>query len=172
MIPWTVARQASLSMGILQARILERVAMPSSGDLPNPGIEPRSPALQGDSLPAEPQGKPVHRLYPNKKKQKVFLKSIRFINILFLRPYSQLRRLSFIISSLLLIISFSWFYFCSLSQICLILLPIFWAPVTFLLQYYPDWACCFCHFLSVSSCILLSFMALKQIRCHPSVPNP
>ena len=35
---------------------------PSPGDLPNPGIEPRSPALQADSLPAEPQGKPtVHR---------------------------------------------------------------------------------------------------------------
>ena len=31
---------------------------PSAGDLPNPGIEPRSPALQVDSLPAEPQGKP------------------------------------------------------------------------------------------------------------------
>ena len=44
--------------GILQARILEWVAFPFSGDLPNPGIEPRSPALQADSLPAEPQGKP------------------------------------------------------------------------------------------------------------------
>ena len=44
--------------GILQARILEWVAFPSPGDLPNPGIEPRSPALQADSLPAEPQGKP------------------------------------------------------------------------------------------------------------------
>ena len=31
---------------------------PSPGDLPNTGIEPRSPALQADSLPAEPQGKP------------------------------------------------------------------------------------------------------------------
>ena len=31
---------------------------PSPGDLPNPGIEPRSPAWQEDSLPAEPQGKP------------------------------------------------------------------------------------------------------------------
>ena len=31
---------------------------PSAGDLPNPGIEPRSPALQADSLPTEPQGKP------------------------------------------------------------------------------------------------------------------
>ena len=38
---------------ILQARILERVAgsLPSAGDLPNPGIEPRSPAWQADSLP-------------------------------------------------------------------------------------------------------------------------
>ena len=32
--------------------------MPSPGDLPNPGIELRSPALQVDSLPTEPQGKP------------------------------------------------------------------------------------------------------------------
>ena len=44
--------------GILQARILEWVAVPFSKDLPNPGIEPRSPTLQADSLPAEPQGKP------------------------------------------------------------------------------------------------------------------
>ena len=33
-------------------------SFPSPGALPNPGIEPRSPALQVDSLPAEPQGKP------------------------------------------------------------------------------------------------------------------
>ena len=57
--PRTVARQAPLSVGILQARILEWVAMPSSrGNLPNSGIEPRSPSLQADSLPAEPQEKP------------------------------------------------------------------------------------------------------------------
>ena len=36
---------------------------PSPGDLPNPGTEPRSPSLQVDSLPAEPQGKPMHRHY-------------------------------------------------------------------------------------------------------------
>ena len=35
-----------------------RLSLPSPGDLPNPGIEHRSPALQADSLPAEPQGKP------------------------------------------------------------------------------------------------------------------
>ena len=44
--------------GILQARILECAAFPFSKDLPNPQIEPRSPTLQADSLPAEPQGKP------------------------------------------------------------------------------------------------------------------
>ena len=44
--------------GILQARILEWVAFPPPGDLPNPGIKARSPALHVDSLPAEPQGKP------------------------------------------------------------------------------------------------------------------
>ena len=44
--------------GVLQARILEWVAFPFSRDLPNPGIEPRSPSLQADSLPAEPHGKP------------------------------------------------------------------------------------------------------------------
>ena len=43
--------------GILQARILEWVAIPFSGDIPNPGIEPRSPALQADSSPAEPPRK-------------------------------------------------------------------------------------------------------------------
>ena len=50
-----------LSHGILQARILEWVAFPFSGHLPNPGVEPRqprSPALQVDFLPAEQQGKP------------------------------------------------------------------------------------------------------------------
>ena len=45
--------------GILQARIQEWVDSPSPGDLPNPEIKPRSPALQAYSLPAEPQGKPI-----------------------------------------------------------------------------------------------------------------
>ena len=40
--------------GILHARILEWIAFTSPGDVPNPGIEPRSPALQADFLPAEP----------------------------------------------------------------------------------------------------------------------
>ena len=45
--------------GILQARILERVAISFSGDLPNSGIEPVSPALAGGFLATDPPGKPV-----------------------------------------------------------------------------------------------------------------
>ena len=41
--------------GILQARILEWVAIPSPGDLPDPGIKPTSPALQADALTSEPE---------------------------------------------------------------------------------------------------------------------
>ena len=48
--------------GILQARILEWVAIPFSRDLPDPGIEPESPTLQADSLPSEPPGKPHQNL--------------------------------------------------------------------------------------------------------------
>ena len=53
-----VACQAPLVYGILQARILEWVAISFSRDLPDPGIEPRSFALKADSLPSEPPGKP------------------------------------------------------------------------------------------------------------------
>ena len=55
---WTVAHQAPLSMGILQARILECVPCSPPGELPIPGIEPRSPTLQADSLLSEQPGKP------------------------------------------------------------------------------------------------------------------
>ena len=50
--------------GILWARILEWVAIPPSGDLPDPGIEPGSPAWQADSLLSEPPGKPTHNHTP------------------------------------------------------------------------------------------------------------
>ena len=54
-MPGTVAHQALLS--IFQARMLEWVAIPFSGDLPNPGIKPGSAALKADSLPSELPGK-------------------------------------------------------------------------------------------------------------------
>ena len=58
--------------GILQARILEWVAVPSSRDLPKPGIEPRSSAVQADSSPTELQGKPLYVFLKKKKKKKRF----------------------------------------------------------------------------------------------------
>ena len=61
MTPWSVAHQAPLSMGMLQARILEWAAFCFPGDLPDPGIKPGSPALQADSLPSEPPGKVARR---------------------------------------------------------------------------------------------------------------
>ena len=55
---WTIPHQAPLSMGILQARILEWAAIPSSRDLPSPEIESRSSALQVDSWLSGSPGKP------------------------------------------------------------------------------------------------------------------
>ena len=51
--------------GILQARILEWVAILFSRDLPDPGIESGSPALRADSLPSKPPGKSYLKLYPD-----------------------------------------------------------------------------------------------------------
>ena len=56
----------ALSVGILQVRILNGLPCPPPGDLPNPGIEPRSPALQADSLPAELPGGPYILQAPQK----------------------------------------------------------------------------------------------------------
>ena len=55
--PWTVAYQAPPSMGFSRQECWSGLPFPSPGDLPNPGIEPRSPALQTDALPSEPPGK-------------------------------------------------------------------------------------------------------------------
>ena len=55
---WTVARQAPPSMGFSRQEYWSGLPFPSPGDLPNPGIEPGSPALQADALSSEPPGKP------------------------------------------------------------------------------------------------------------------
>ena len=55
--PWTVAHQASLSMGFSRQQYWSGLPFPSPWDLPDPGIEPRSSALQADALPSEPPGK-------------------------------------------------------------------------------------------------------------------
>ena len=56
--PWTVALQAPLSMEFSRQKYWSGLPFPSPGDIPNPGIEPRTPALQADALPSEPPGKP------------------------------------------------------------------------------------------------------------------
>ena len=61
--PWTVARQAPLSMEFSRQKYWNGLPCPSPGDLPDPGIKPRFPALQADSLPSEPpHGKCQHLL--------------------------------------------------------------------------------------------------------------
>ena len=57
--PWTVAYQAPLSMGFSRQEYWSGLPFPSPGDLPNPGIESGSPALQADTLTSEPPGKTV-----------------------------------------------------------------------------------------------------------------
>ena len=60
--PWTVAHQAPLSMGFSKQEYWSGLPFPSPGDLPNPGIEPTSPTLQGDALTSEPPGKPKQKI--------------------------------------------------------------------------------------------------------------
>ena len=55
--PWTVAYQGPLSMGFSRQEYWSGLPFPSPGDVPKPGIEPGSPALQVDALPSEPPGK-------------------------------------------------------------------------------------------------------------------
>ena len=55
--PWTVAYQASLSMGFSRQEYWSELPFPSPGDLPDPGIEPGSPASEADALTSEPSGK-------------------------------------------------------------------------------------------------------------------
>ena len=58
--PWTVAHQAPLSMGFPRPEHWSGLLFPPLGDLPDPGIKPGSLALQADSLPYEPPGKPLY----------------------------------------------------------------------------------------------------------------
>ena len=60
--PWTVAHQVPLSIGFSRQGYWSGLLFPSPGDIPNPGIELRSPALQADPLPSEPPEKPNHLL--------------------------------------------------------------------------------------------------------------
>ena len=57
-MPWTVVRQAPLSMGFLRQEYWSGLPFPSPGDLPEPGIKPLSPALVSGIFTTESPGKP------------------------------------------------------------------------------------------------------------------
>ena len=63
--PWTVAYQASPSMGFSRQEFCSGLPFPSPGDLPVPGIEPGSPTLEADALTSEPPGKPQESGWSN-----------------------------------------------------------------------------------------------------------
>ena len=65
--PWTIAYQAPPSMGFSRQEYWSGLPFPSPGDLPNPGIEPGSPAFQADALTSEPP-----ESLGNKQKKKPF----------------------------------------------------------------------------------------------------
>ena len=67
-IQWTVAHQVSPSLGFSRQEYWSGLPFPSPGDLPDPGIKPRSPVLQADTLTSEPPGKQFQfflRLFSN-----------------------------------------------------------------------------------------------------------
>ena len=86
--PWTIVRQAPLSMETLQARILE-LPRPPPGDHPNPGIEPATPALRGNSLLMSHQGSPtlkynnylISKQRPDQKKQAINRQTVNMENV-------------------------------------------------------------------------------------------
>ena len=57
--PWTVAHQAPPSMEFSRQEYWNELSFLSTGDLPDPGIEPGSPALRADTLLSEPLGNPL-----------------------------------------------------------------------------------------------------------------
>ena len=71
--PWTVAHEVPPSLGFSRQEDWSGLPFPSPGDLPNTGIEPRSPALQADALPSEPPGKSS---FPKENKSWIFIGKI------------------------------------------------------------------------------------------------
>ena len=64
-IPWTVACHTPLSMGFFRQEYWSGLPCPPRGDFPDPGIEPRSPALQADSLPLSHLVRSIKYVYVN-----------------------------------------------------------------------------------------------------------
>ena len=66
--PWIIVHQAPSSMGVSREEYWSGLPFPSPGDLLDPGVEPRAPALQADTLTSEPPGKPIPSIATHKQK--------------------------------------------------------------------------------------------------------
>ena len=75
--PWTVAHQAFPSMGFSRQEYWSGLPFPSPGDLLDPGIEPRSPILQADTLTSAPPGKPLNTRIQSLRKPPVETQNFR-----------------------------------------------------------------------------------------------
>ena len=87
--PWTVAHRAPPSMGFSRQEYCSGLPFPSPGDLPDPGIEPRSPALEADTLTSEPPGKPPLEAVLVGINYLVFRKELIIEGSLPIPPYTQ-----------------------------------------------------------------------------------
>ena len=74
---WTIAHQAPLSMGFSRQEYWCGLPFPSPGDLPDPGIEPRSPTMQADALTSAPPGKPLNKRIQSLRKSPIETQNFR-----------------------------------------------------------------------------------------------
>ena len=116
--PWTVAHQAPPSLGFSRQEYWSGLPFPSPGDLSDPGIKPRSPALQADALTSEPPGKPYKLLYL------LYMKKLSLnINLVFRSNLSDLFILFFVYSYFFLLycllVCFRWTFVTSEIMIIL-----------------------------------------------------
>ena len=90
-IPWTVAHQDRLSIGFSRQEYWSGLPFSSPGDLPDPGIEPRSPTLQAEALTSEPPGKPPDNILQRKQQKtyKIHLKHHIFHEVFLLLPTGE-----------------------------------------------------------------------------------
>ena len=74
---WTVAHQAPPSMGFSRQEYWSGLPFPSPGNLPDPGIEPRSPTLQADTLTCASPGKPLNTRIQSLRKPPIETQNFR-----------------------------------------------------------------------------------------------
>ena len=118
--PWTVARQAPLSMGFPRQEYWSGLPFPPPGDLPNSEIELGSPALWADSLPPEPPGKPIRKVkvtffIPKIKKNALYMMTkgdITFRNTFnhkdWMEQYRKINKIRDICISLFIHSNYAW----------------------------------------------------------------